>query len=107
MTLEQTDTIITRFPPSPSGFLHVGNARTAIFNWLYARHTKGKFILRIEDTDVERSTQASIDAIVEALEWLHADDAIAKQVKHQPSARVSELREILGRHDIALDDDQA
>jgi hypothetical protein len=52
-------------------------------------------------------TGASETELVEALEWLHADDAIAKQVKHQPSARVSELREILGRHDIALDDDQA
>ena len=53
--------IITRFPPSPTGYLHVGGARTAIFNWLYARHMKGKFVLRIEDTDAERSTQASVD----------------------------------------------
>ena len=65
--------IITRFPPSPSGYLHVGNARTAIFNWLYARHMKGKFVLRIEDTDVERSTETSVDAIFEALEWLGID----------------------------------
>lgn len=63
-------TIITRFPPSPTGYLHVGGARTALFNWLYARHMKGRFILRIEDTDTERSTQASVDAIFEALEWL-------------------------------------
>ncbi|MBU0543857.1 MAG: glutamate--tRNA ligase [Proteobacteria bacterium] len=67
------DTIITRFPPSPTGFLHVGGARTALFNWLYARHKKGRFILRIEDTDVERSTQASVDAILESLEWLGID----------------------------------
>jgi len=67
------DTIITRFPPSPTGFLHVGGARTALFNWLYARHMKGRFILRIEDTDVERSTQASVDAILESLEWLGID----------------------------------
>lgn len=67
------DTIITRFPPSPTGFLHVGGARTALFNWLYARHMKGRFILRIEDTDTERSTQASVDAIFEALEWLGID----------------------------------
>jgi len=67
------DTIITRFPPSPTGFLHVGGARTALFNWLYARHMKGRFILRIEDTDIERSTQASVDAIFEALEWLGID----------------------------------
>ncbi len=65
--------IVTRFPPSPSGFLHVGNARTAIFNWLYARHMKGRFVLRIEDTDRERSTQDSIDAIFEALDWLGID----------------------------------
>ncbi len=65
--------IITRFPPSPTGYLHVGGARTAIFNWLYARHMKGKFILRIEDTDIKRSTQASVDAIFEALQWLGID----------------------------------
>ena len=65
--------IITRFPPSPTGYLHLGGARTALFNWLYARHTKGRFILRIEDTDVERSTQASVDVIFEALEWLGID----------------------------------
>ncbi|MFZ5571503.1 MAG: glutamate--tRNA ligase [Thermodesulfobacteriota bacterium] len=65
--------IITRFPPSPTGYLHVGGARTALFNWLYARNRKGRFILRIEDTDTERSTQASVDAILEALEWLGID----------------------------------
>ncbi|MBT8352175.1 MAG: glutamate--tRNA ligase, partial [Deltaproteobacteria bacterium] len=62
--------IITRFPPSPTGYLHIGGARTALFNWLYARHMKGEFILRIEDTDTKRSTQESVDAIFEALEWL-------------------------------------
>jgi glutamyl-tRNA synthetase len=67
------DTIITRFPPSPTGYLHVGGARTAIFNWLYARHMQGKFVLRIEDTDAERSTQASVDAIFDALQWLGID----------------------------------
>ena len=67
------DKIITRFPPSPSGDLHVGGARTALFNWLYARHMKGRFILRIEDTDRERSTQASVNAIFEALEWMGID----------------------------------
>ena len=65
--------IITRFPPSPTGYLHVGGARTALFNWLYARHMEGKFVLRIEDTDRLRSTQESIDAIFEALEWLEID----------------------------------
>ena len=67
------ENIITRFPPSPTGYLHVGGARTALFNWLYARHTKGRFVLRIEDTDVKRSTQESTDAIFEALEWLGID----------------------------------
>ncbi len=67
------DTIITRFPPSPTGYLHIGGARTALFNWLYARKTKGKFILRIEDTDAARSTKESLDAILESLEWLGID----------------------------------
>ncbi len=66
-------TIITRFPPSPTGYLHLGGARTAIFNWLYARHTKGRFVLRIEDTDMQRSTQESVDAIFEAMAWLGID----------------------------------
>ncbi len=65
--------IITRFPPSPTGYLHVGGARTALFNWLYARHCNGKFVLRIEDTDLKRSTKESVDAIFEALEWLKID----------------------------------
>lgn len=67
------DTIITRFPPSPTGYLHIGGARTALFNWLYARQTKGKFVLRIEDTDEARSTKDSVDAIFESLEWLGID----------------------------------
>ena len=67
------DQIITRFPPSPTGYLHVGGARTALFNWLYARHMKGKFVLRIEDTDAARSNQASVDAIFDALQWLGID----------------------------------
>lgn len=65
--------IVTRFPPSPTGNLHVGGARTALFNWLYARHTAGRFVLRFEDTDRQRSTQASVDAIFEALDWLGID----------------------------------
>ncbi|HVY53076.1 MAG TPA: glutamate--tRNA ligase, partial [Gammaproteobacteria bacterium] len=63
--------VVTRFPPSPTGFLHIGSARTALYNWLYARKMKGTFILRIEDTDVERSTQESVDAIIEGMEWLN------------------------------------
>lgn len=63
-------TVVTRFAPSPTGFMHIGNARTALFNYLFARHMGGKFLLRIEDTDRERSTQAAIDAIFESLQWM-------------------------------------
>lgn len=63
----------TRFAPSPTGFLHIGGARTALFAWLIARHTQGQFILRIEDTDQARSTQASVDAILEGMDWLGLD----------------------------------
>ncbi len=66
-------TIVTRFPPSPTGYLHLGGARTALFNWLYARHTEGRFVLRIEDTDIRRSTQSSVDVIFDALDWLGID----------------------------------
>ena len=62
-----------RFPPSPTGYLHIGGARTAIYNWLYARKHNGKLILRIEDTDVERSTKESIDGIIDGLNWLGID----------------------------------
>jgi glutamyl-tRNA synthetase len=62
--------IRTRFAPSPTGYLHVGGARTALFSWLYARKNGGKFILRIEDTDLERSSQESVDAILEGMDWL-------------------------------------
>lgn len=63
----------TRFAPSPTGFLHVGGVRTALFSWLYARHHKGEFILRIEDTDQERSTKESVQAILDGMEWLGLD----------------------------------
>ncbi|HTP93863.1 MAG TPA: glutamate--tRNA ligase [Xanthobacteraceae bacterium] len=63
-------TVVTRFAPSPTGFLHIGGARTALFNWLYAHGRGGKMLLRIEDTDRERSTQAAIDAILDGLSWL-------------------------------------
>ncbi len=62
-----------RFAPSPTGYLHIGGARTALFNWLWARRTGGRFILRIEDTDRERSTQAAVDAIFDAMRWLGLD----------------------------------
>ncbi len=66
-------TVVTRFAPSPTGFLHIGGARTALFNWLFARHHNGKFLLRIEDTDRERSTDAAIEAIFEGMKWLGLD----------------------------------
>ncbi|MCF8109948.1 MAG: glutamate--tRNA ligase [Desulfobacteraceae bacterium] len=66
-------TIVTRFPPSPTGYLHIGGARTALFNWLYSRGRGGRFILRFEDTDVERSTRQYVDSILDALEWLGID----------------------------------
>ena len=62
--------VITRFAPSPTGYLHIGGARTALFNYLFAKHNGGKFLLRIEDTDKERSTQSAIHAILEGLDWL-------------------------------------
>ena len=62
--------VVTRFAPSPTGYLHIGGARTALFNWLYARHHGGKYLLRIEDTDRARSTDSAIDAIFDGLEWL-------------------------------------
>ncbi|MFO1120951.1 MAG: glutamate--tRNA ligase [Hyphomicrobiales bacterium] len=65
--------VITRFAPSPTGYLHIGGARTALFNWAYARKTGGTMLLRIEDTDRERSTAAAIDAIIEGLTWLGLD----------------------------------
>ncbi len=63
-------TVVTRFAPSPTGFLHIGGARTALFNWLYARRHNGKFLLRIEDTDRKRSSQEAVDAILDGLTWL-------------------------------------
>lgn len=74
-------TVVTRFAPSPTGFLHIGGARTALFNYLYAKHTGGKFLLRIEDTDRERSTQEAVDAIQFGLKWLGLDwdgDAVSQ-----------------------------
>ena len=66
-------TVITRFAPSPTGFLHIGGARTALFNWLYARHTGGKMLLRIEDTDRQRSTPEATEAIIDGLKWLELE----------------------------------
>lgn len=65
--------VVTRFAPSPTGYLHIGGARTALFNWLYARHHGGKFLLRIEDTDRARSTKEAVDAILDGMTWLGLD----------------------------------
>ncbi len=70
---DQSMTVVTRFAPSPTGFLHIGGARTALFNWLFARHHGGKFLLRIEDTDRARSTDQAIEAIHDGLQWLGLD----------------------------------
>ena len=64
---------VLRFAPSPTGMLHIGGARTALFNWLYARHTGGTFLLRIEDTDRERSTPEAVDAILNGMTWMGLD----------------------------------
>ena len=69
----QEKKVVTRFPPSPTGYLHIGGARTALFNWLFARHWGGRFILRIEDTDKARSTDQATRAILESMEWLGLD----------------------------------
>jgi len=68
-----TENVVTRFPPSPTGTLHIGGARTALFNWLFARHHNGRFILRIEDTDTARSTPEDTEVIVESMKWLGLD----------------------------------
>ena len=77
--------IVTRFAPSPTGNLHIGSARTALFNWLFAKNIKGKFLLRIEDTDKIRSTKESIHKIFDGLTWLNLqwDDQIIYQSKNQ------------------------
>jgi glutamyl-tRNA synthetase len=85
-------TIVTRFAPSPTGYLHIGGARTALFNWLYARHTGGKFLLRIEDTDRARSTEAATAAIFEGLKWLGLDwdgDAVSQFSRRDRHAEVA------------------
>lgn len=68
--MTQQSKVVTRFAPSPTGFLHIGGARTALFNWLFARHHGGTFLLRIEDTDRARSTEEAVDALIDGLSWL-------------------------------------
>ena len=88
-------TVRTRFAPSPTGYLHIGGARTALFSWAYARHHGGKFILRIEDTDLERSTAESVQAIVDGMRWLGLDWDEGPFFQMQRLARYREVAESL------------
>ena len=94
----ETGTIITRFAPSPTGYLHLGGARTALFNWLYARHHGGKALLRIEDTDAKRSTQDAIDKIIEGLDWLGLSFDEEPVFQSQRAQRHAEVANILLTH---------
>ena len=79
--------VVTRFAPSPTGYLHIGGARTALFNYLFSKNQKGKFLLRIEDTDEKRSSTQAIDAILQGLDWLglkHDGDYILQSKNHSP-----------------------
>ncbi|MGB5093867.1 MAG: glutamate--tRNA ligase [Parvibaculum sp.] len=90
--MTETKKVVTRFAPSPTGYLHIGGGRTALFNWLFARHHGGTFLLRIEDTDRERSTDAAIEAIFEGLRWLGLEwdgepvMQFARQARHRDVA---------------------
>ena len=88
-------TVVTRFAPSPTGFLHIGGARTALFNWLFARHHGGKFLLRIEDTDRARSTTKAIDAILDGMRWLDLDWDGAEYYQSHSAARHAEVAQQL------------
>ncbi|MFA5662939.1 glutamate--tRNA ligase [Castellaniella sp.] len=94
MTAPQTRPVRTRFAPSPTGFLHLGGARTALFSWAYARHFNGCFVLRIEDTDVARSTPEAVQAILDAMQWLElqADEGPFYQMQ-----RMGRYREVIGQ----------
>ncbi len=90
-----TQAVVTRFAPSPTGFLHIGGARTALFNWLYARHHGGRALLRIEDTDAKRSTQEAIDAILDGLAWMGLDYDDAPVFQSHRAARHAEVAQQL------------
>ena len=93
-----TTQVVTRFAPSPTGFLHIGGARTALFNWLYARHNGGKFLLRIEDTDRARSTQPAIDAILTSMRWLGLDWDEPEVYQFSRMARHAEVAHTMVAH---------
>jgi glutamyl-tRNA synthetase len=90
-----TETVVTRFAPSPTGFLHIGGARTALFNWLYARGRGGRMLLRIEDTDRQRSTEAAIEAIFDGLSWLSVEWDGEATFQYSRAARHREIAEQL------------
>ena len=92
---------VTRFPPSPTGYLHIGGARTALYSWLHAKQNNGKFILRIEDTDLERSTQESVQAILDGMEWLDLD---YDEGPYYQTKRFDRYKEVVQQ---LLDNDQA
>jgi glutamyl-tRNA synthetase len=87
--------VVTRFAPSPTGFLHIGGARTALFNWLYTRHHGGRFLLRVEDTDRARSTQEAIEAILDGLRWLGLDADAPPVFQSAHLARHAEIARML------------
>ena len=88
-------TVVTRFAPSPTGYHHIGGARTALFNWLFARHAGGKFLLRIEDTDRKRSTQEAVQAIFKGLDWLGLDHDGEAQFQSNGAERHAALAQLL------------
>jgi len=94
-------TVKTRFAPSPTGFLHIGGVRTALFSWLYARHHGGQFVLRIEDTDRERSTRPAVDAILEGMAWLGLDHDEGPYYQTQRFARYAAMADRLLREGAA------
>ena len=87
--------IITRFAPSPTGFLHIGGARTALFNFLFAQRFGGRYLLRIEDTDRERSTKEATEAILNGLEWLDLSGQEAPIFQHKNIKRHQDIAQIL------------
>ena len=89
-----SSTIRTRFAPSPTGFIHLGNIRSALYPWAFARAHGGQFILRIEDTDLERSSQAAVDVILEGMAWLQLD---ADEGPYYQMQRMARYKEVLAR----------
>src|SRR5579871_6326599 len=90
--------IVTRFAPSPTGMLHIGGVRTALFSWLYARRFGGRFILRIEDTDRERSTDAAVQVILDGMRWLGLDADEGPYYQTQRFPRYAEVLEYMLSH---------